>query len=368
VSTSAKGAIMTLILSNEDVDGLLTMEDVIAALEPAYRNIAEGRAVAGGRADLVSETPYDPGARYWLKMTSGIVPDLEVGTIRINSDIVTWPKDGNKLRRVKAPLAPGNRWVGLVLLFSSATGEPLAIFPDGAIQRLRVAGTTGLSIKHMSREDSQTLGLLGTGWQAGAHLEAACAVRPIKRANVFSPTPGHAKEFAKTMSERRGIEVVATETPEEAVKGADIVVTATNSMNNVFFADWVEPGMHLATIRDGEFETAALKRVDLLAIHDPGNMGDDHIHAPAGLTIPDLGKEIAEVEGFDEILMAPTLAQVVAGQAPARESADQVTCFLNYHGLGFQFTATGAAFYAKAVEAGLGHKLPTEWFTEDVHP
>ncbi|MCZ6495163.1 MAG: ornithine cyclodeaminase family protein [Alphaproteobacteria bacterium] len=359
---------MTLILGNEDVDDLLTMDDVIAALEPAYRNIAEGRAVVGGRADLVSETPYDPDARYWLKMASGIVPDLEVGTIRINSDIVTWPKDGNGLRRVKAPLAPGKRWVGLVLLFSSATGEPLAIFPDGAIQRLRVAGSTGLSIKHMAREDSEILGLLGSGWQAGAHLEAACAVRPIKRVNVFSPTPGHGEKFAGVMSARRGVEVVAAETPEDAVKGADIVVTATNSMNNVFFADWVEPGMHLATIRDGEFETAVLSRVDLLAIHDPGNMGDDHIHAPPSLTIPDLGKEIAGVEGFDEILKAPTLAQVVAGRAPARENADQVTCFLNYHGLGFQFTATGAAFYAKAVKAGRGHELPTEWFTEDVHP
>ena len=359
---------MTLILGNEDVDGLLTMEDVIAALEPAYRNIAEGRAVAGGRADLVSETPYDSGARYWLKMASGIVPDLEVGTIRINSDIVTWPRDGNKLRRVKVPLAPGKRWVGLVLLFSSATGEPLAIFPDGAIQRMRVAGSTGLSIKHMARQDAKVLGLLGTGWQAGAHLEAACAVRPIKWVNCFSPTPGHSEKFAADMAERRGIEVVAAETPEDAVKGADIVVTATNSMNNVFFADWVEPGMHLATIRDGEFETAALKRVDILAIHDPGNMGDDHIHAPKGLTIPDLGKEIATIEGFDEILKAPTLADIVAGKAESRTNPDQVTCFLNYHGLGFQFTATGAAFYRKAVAAGRGHELPTDWFTEDMLP
>ena len=359
---------MTLILGNEDVDSLLTMEDVIAALEPAYRNVAEGRAVTGGRADLVNETPYDSEARYWLKMASGVIPDLEVGTIRINSDIVTWPKDGNNLRRVKAPLAPGNRWVGLVLLFSSATGEPLAIFPDGAIQRLRVAGSTGLSIKFMAREDANVMGLLGTGWQAGAHLEAACAVRPIKRANVFSPTPSHREKFAAEMSARRGIEVVATNTPENAIKGADIVVAATNSMNNIFFADWVEPGMHLATIRDGEFEAAVLNKVDLLAIHDPGNMGDDHIHAPPGLSIPDLGKEISKVEGFDEILKSPTLAQVVAGQVPTRDNADQITCFLNYHGLGFQFTATGAAFYTKALKAGRGRKLPTEWFTEDVHP
>lgn len=357
---------MTLILSNQDVDGLLTMEDVIAALEPAYASIAEGRAIAGARADVVSETPYDGDARYWLKMASGVVPDLGIGTVRINSDIITWPQEGNKRRRVKVPLAPGNRWVGLVLLFSSATGEPLAIFPDGAIQRMRVAGSTGLSIKHMARPDAEVLGLLGSGWQAGAHLQAACTVRAIKRVNCFSPTPAHRERFAAEMSDRTGVEVVATDTPEEAVAGADVVVTATNSMNNVFFADWVEPGMHLATIRDGEFETTAIRRADIIAIHDPGNMGDDHIHAPEGLTIPDLGKEIAAAPGFDKILEAPTLADVVAGKAVGRETPDQVTCFLNYHGLGFQFTATGAAFYNKAVAAGKGHELPTDWFTEDV--
>lgn len=358
---------MTLLLSNDDAAALLDMGECVDALAQTYRDVAAGLAVAGTRGEVL--TPGDaPESAYQLKTMSATVPSLGMGSVRINSDILTWPVTDGARRRVKAPLAPGNRWVGLVLLFSSATGEPLAIFPDGAIQRLRVAGSTGLSIKHMARQDSETLGLLGTGWQAGAHLEAACAVRPIARARVFSPNAEHRAAFAATMSERHGIEVIAADAPEDAVRGTDIVVTATNSMDNIFFRDWVEPGMHLATIRDGEFETAVLERVDLLAIHDPGNMGDDHILAPPGLTIPDLGKEIAEVDGFDEILKAPTLAKVVAGQAPARDNDDQVTCFLNYHGLGFQFTATGAAFYAKAVEAGRGHELPTDWFTEDVHP
>ncbi|MFT5539726.1 MAG: alanine dehydrogenase [Alphaproteobacteria bacterium] len=359
---------MTLILTNEDAEELLTMEDVIAALEPAYRNIAEGSAIAGARTDVVSVTPYDKDARYWLKAATGIVPELEVGTVRINSDIVTWPETNGKTRRVKVPLAPGQRWTGLVLLFSARTGEPLAIFPDGVIQRMRVAGSTGLSIKYMAREDASVLGLLGTGWQAGAHLMAAAAVRPLTRVHCFSPTKANRERFAAKMRDKIGIEVIAVDQARDAVQGADIVITATNSLDNIFFTDWLEPGMHIATIRDGELATDAIARADVLAIHDPANMGDDHIHAPDGLTIPDLGKEIAAAPGFEAVLAAPRLADIVAGKVPGRTSPDQVSCFLNYHGLGFQFTATGAAFYQKAVAEGRGHDLPSTWFTENVHP
>jgi hypothetical protein len=76
----------------------------------------------------------------------GIVPGLGVGAVRINSDIVSWPVRDGTVRREKIPAAPGERWVGLVLLFSMETGEPLAIFPDGYLQRLRVGAANGLGI------------------------------------------------------------------------------------------------------------------------------------------------------------------------------------------------------------------------------
>ena len=69
-----------------------------------------------------------------------------------------------------------------------------------------------------------------------------------------------------------------------------------------------------------------------------------------------------------DIASAPVLADVVAGKVSGRTADDQVTCFLNYHGLGFQFAATGMAFYKKARDLGKGRELPTEWFTENVHP
>ena len=122
---------MTLILSNDDVERLLSMPDCIAALEEAYVEMAAGRGITRTRSDCIAPTSYSDDAVYGLKSMDGIVPKFGVGAIRINSDIVTNPMVGNVQRRVKVPAAPNDRYVGLVLLFSTDNGEPLAIFPDG---------------------------------------------------------------------------------------------------------------------------------------------------------------------------------------------------------------------------------------------
>src|SRR5579862_7509483 len=109
------------------------MPECIAVLEEAYLELAEGRGVSRTRSDCLTPTARHAEALYGLKSMDGVVPKLGVGAVRINSDILTWPKSGNNFRRVKIPAAPGARYVGLVLLFSTDTGEPLAIFPDGVM-------------------------------------------------------------------------------------------------------------------------------------------------------------------------------------------------------------------------------------------
>src|SRR5712692_6963198 len=133
---SHRQPIMTLILSNDDVEKLLTMHDCIEVMEEAYVELAEGRGVSRTRSDCFAPTTRTD-ALYSLKSMDGVVPKLGIGAVRINSDIITWPSRDGNVRREKVPAAPGNRWVGLVLLFSAETGEPLAIFPDGCLQRLR---------------------------------------------------------------------------------------------------------------------------------------------------------------------------------------------------------------------------------------
>jgi len=357
---------MTLILSNQDVDELLTMPECLDALEDAYRELAAGRGVNRRRSDSLAPTAR-PDARYSLKSMDGILPKQRVGAVRINSDIVTATRSDGNLRREKIPAAPGNRWVGLVLLFSTDTGEPLAIFPDGYMQRLRVAACNGLGIKYLARPDACTIGLLGSGWQAGGQVLAAAAVRKIERVRCYSPNPERRRAFARAMSGKAGVEIEPVDTPEAAVRGADMVLCATNTLEPIFQAGWLEPGMHLSSIKRPEVEPAALARCDRVVIHghEPAPMQA----ASAGLATP----ETAEGKGWSalgelDFDALPTLPDLITGRTPGRESTGQITCFLNNIGMGYQFAAAGAAFYRKAKAAGRGHELPTEWFTQDVHP
>ena len=357
---------MTLILSNADVEAVLSMPECIGVLEDAYRELAAGRGVSRTRSDTFAET-VRPDALYSLKSMDGIVPKLGVGAVRINSDIVTWPKEGGNERRVKVPAAPNRRYIGLVLLFSSENGEPLAIFPDGVMQRMRVGATNALGVKYLAREDARTVGILGSGWQAGAQLMGVCAVRKIETIRCFSPNAQNRYAFAREWSEKLGVKVVPVSSPEEALRDVDIAMCATNTIDAVFFADWIRPGLHISSIKRPEVEGAAVSRADVVVLHSH-DATPMHL-ATKGVTIP----EKAENKGWmlaGEVDFAglPTLPELIAGEVAGRTSAAQVTCFLNNIGLGYQFAAAGAVVYRKAREQKLGHDLPTDWFTEDVHP
>jgi len=357
---------MTLILSNDDVGKLLTMPECIDVLEEAYVELAEGRGVSRTRSDCFTPTSRED-ALYSLKSMDGVIPKLGVGAVRINSDIITWPKKGNNVRREKVPAAPGNRYVGIVLLFSTENGEPLAIFPDGVMQRMRVGAANGLGAKYLARKNAKTVGILGSGWQAGAQLMAVCAIRDIAAIRCFSPNVENCVAFSRQMSEALGVEVVAAGAPEEAIRGADIVMCATNTVDPVFFEHWIEPGMHLSSIKRPEIEEKAVKRADRVAIHV--NEGTPIHVTTKDLVVPEKsngrGWEVGGGIDFDKL---PTLPYLVTGRAEGRKSDKEVTCFINNLGLGYQFAAAGALLYRKAKESGAGHDLPTDWFTEDVHP
>jgi alanine dehydrogenase len=354
---------MTLILGNDDVERLLTMDLVIDALEDAYRDLAKGIALTRPRSDCLAPTSRED-AVYGLKSMDGVVPSAGVGAVRINSDIITWPREGGTRRRVKVPAAPNARYVGLVLLFSTENGEPLAIFPDGVLQRMRVGASNGIAAKYMARADAATVGLLGSGWQAGTQLLAIAAVRKITHIRCFSPNPTNRIAFVQEMADKIDAEIEAVASPDAAVKGADIVLCATNAIEPVFFARWVEPGMHLSAIKRPEIEKAAIAQTDRLVIHSRISAPQQQI--AAGLDIvPERYTDDAEERKFAGL---PLLAELVAGQLVGRERRDEVTCFINNLGMGLQFAAAGAALYKQAVAAGAGHEIPTEWFTQTVHP
>jgi ornithine cyclodeaminase/alanine dehydrogenase-like protein (mu-crystallin family) len=357
---------MTLILSNQDVENLLTMPECIAVLEDAYIELAEGRGISRTRSDCITPTAQ-PDAVYGLKSMDGVIPKLGIGAIRINSDIVTFPKRGNNARREKVPAAPNGRYCGLVLLFSTENGEPLAILPDGVMQRMRVGATNGLGVKYLARADARRVGILGSGWQAGTQLMAVCAVRPIEMIRCFSPNRANREAFSRQLSALLGVDVVPVDQTEDAIEGADIVMCATNTLDHIFFERWITPGLHLSSIKRPEIEVNALRRADRVVLHS-------HDAAPIHVTTRDIafvekGKERSwsPVAGLD-FQALPTLPELIAGKVAGRGSDDEVTCFMNNIGLGYQFAAAGAIVYRNARAKGIGHELPTDWFTEDVHP
>jgi alanine dehydrogenase len=351
-------------LSNEDVEALLSMSDCLAAMEDAYREMGEGRGGSGIRSEILTPTTRDDGL-YSLLTMAGVAPKFGIGAVRINSDIVTWPQTPAGRKRVKIPAAPNERYVGLVLLFSIATGEPLAIYPDGIVQRMRVAATCGLAAKYLARPDARVAALLGTGWQAGGQAAAIAAVRPIERIRCYSPDAERRETFTREMSETLGITVTAASSARDAVAGADVVMCATSSMQPVLSADWLEPGMHVSSLKRLELDASVAEAADVVVTHVRGS--PSHILRTAGA---DLARE-TEIEkaALSKKLRQnelPDLADLLLGRAAGRRSDTDVTLFLNYMGLGYQFAATGHVIWRRAQERGLGRKLDTDWFTSEV--
>jgi ornithine cyclodeaminase/alanine dehydrogenase-like protein (mu-crystallin family) len=347
-----------LVLSNEEIDRLLTMQDYMAALEPMYRDYLDARALLSPRLDNIMPTSHE-GGYYAFKQMCGGWPALGVQALRINSDIVTHPLIAGKPRRVKQPLA-GGRWVGLVLLFSTDTGQLLAMFPDGVMQRMRVAATTGLGLKHLARESASTLALIGAGWQAGAQLMAARAVRNFSDVRVYSPRRESRAAFAAA---NEGVRAV--DSAEACVDGADVILAATSSMVRVIDPQWLRPGVHIGCIKSQEIDGEVLDRCDRVFVHDRKQA--EHLSN----VMPGTPNVAAEREGGWAVERSgryPDLGELLAERAPGRERADEITCFANNVGLGLQFAAAGALALRKAREQGVGRELPDDWFTEDVHP
>ena len=349
-----------LVLTNDEVARLLSMEECIAALEPMYRDYANGRALLSPRVDNIAPTSH-PGGYYGFKHMGGTWPAQRIQALRINSDILTHPLVAGKPRRVKAPMADG-RWVGLVLLFSTDTGALLAMFPDGVMQRMRVGAASGLGLKHLARENASTLALIGTGWQAGAQLMAARAVRRFKEVRVYSPSAESRAAFAAQHKDVKTVDSI-----EACVAGADVILAATSSMVRVIEPKWLKPGMHIGCIKSQEIDGEVLDRCDRVFVHNRQQAKQFNNVMPG---TPNVKEEHEEGWWKDPARSGryPDLGELLAGKAPARQSEKEITCFANNVGTGLQFAAAGAAVLRKAREMSIGTELPDDWFTEDVHP
>lgn len=362
---------MPLFLDNRDVEQLLSMKTCMEALEILYRELGEGKAVAAPRSDIHVPTAAGDAAEapmaHYLKTMSGATPHFGTAALRFSSDIVAWRTAGG-LRREKLPTMPGNRWLGIVLLFSSSNGELLAIMNDGVLQRMRVGGANGVATKFLARADASRVGLIGSGWQAGSQVMAVCEARQIKQIKVYSPTRANREKFAAETSGVVNVEIVPVDSQAEAVRDVDIVITSTNAREPFLGPEALGEGMHLSCMQRDEASDAALRRCNPLIVHthlleNDATSADLRKYDRPGFELKDHPLK----RGIDWKSL-PTLPDLVVGRTPGRRSDAEITGFVNILGLGAQFAAVGAKVYEAARAQGAGRELPLDWFTQDVHP
>jgi len=353
---------MTLILSNDDVASVLTMKDCMGALEEAYREEAEGRAVNQLRYDTRMPLPEraERMAHYEFKTMVGIVPKAGVAALRMSSTVNHRPIVHGMERSERLYLAPGNTTVGLIQLYSLETGEPLAFMPDGVLQGTRVGGTYGLALKYLARENAATLGLLGSGWQARFQLAAAGIARKLKRVKVYSPTREHRERFAREVGAELGLDIRPVESAAEAATDVDILVAATNAKEPIITGEFVRKGMHVSAVQS-ELSDQALAKADFIAAHSSKRyliyMGGEGQY----------GKLSPHRPSMVEHEKLPLLEDIIAGKIKGRNRDDEITMFHSGSGMGLQFAAVGARVLKLAKERGLGKEIPTEWFTQTLH-
>lgn len=236
--------------------------------------------------------------------------------------------------------------LGLLHVLDAITGAPLAVVEAGLLTAIRTGAASAVATDLLSRPNSATLGLVGSGFQARQQLEAVAIVRRLERVRVYSPSRERRQAFAVEMSRALDLDVRPVETAGHAVRGADIVCAATTAVDPAFEAADVAPGTHVNGI--GSF------RLD---------MGELPLDLLRGARIVVDSREAAEAEAGDLLRGVRAgayawsdlaeLGELVVGLRPARQSDEEITVFKSV-GLAIQDLSVGALVARRAAEYGLG--------------
>jgi ornithine cyclodeaminase/alanine dehydrogenase-like protein (mu-crystallin family) len=216
--------------------------------------------------------------------------------------------------------------------------------------QMRTGAASGVATKYMSRRDSVTVGIAGTGWQARAQLEAVAAVRKIERIRAFGRDAERRAKFAREMTERLGVPVEPADSAEAAVREADIVVTSTTASKPVLCGAWIAPGAHLNATganfaQKRELDDAAIHRAGIIAVDSR-----EQAKLEAGDLIHAFREDPAAWSAVKE------LAEIVVDGTPGRTSERQITLFKS-NGIAIWDVACAARVYELAVEQGRGERI-----------
>ena len=303
------------------------MQECIAIQKRAFECFSAGDAVNAPNSWL---KPGGSKSR-WMKLLAGYIGGDGLNAMGMKV-LARFP--GNP---------PGMNIGCLVALFDPEDGFPLAIMDGVYITAIRTSAGGGLSAQYCARQDSRRLAVVGSGVQAKFNLLAVKQLMPrVDEGTVFSRSKERRGEFARKVQEEAAIRLKPVGTLEEAVEGADIVITATNSPVPVLFPKHVQPGQHIVAVGiKTEIEPSVVR--DARVIADGKDVaredGKFAVALQAGLvTESDLEAELGEV---------------ILGKVPGRRSRDEVTLF-DSSGLAIQDVACAHHVYQKARELGKG--------------
>jgi ornithine cyclodeaminase/alanine dehydrogenase-like protein (mu-crystallin family) len=317
---------MTLLLTEADVRSLLTMPLALEVVEESLRQQGNGELILHPRRRI--KLPDNALLNY---MAAG---DSVRGYI------------GMKLYTVVRGVA---RFV--VPLFRSTTGEMAALIEADALGQLRTGAATGVATKYLANASARSACIIGTGYQARTQLVAVAAVRGLKRLRAFGRDPERREKFCREMSEQIGVGVEPARSAEEAINGADIIITATPATQVVLEGAWLKPGMHINAMganwaQKRELDAAAVGRANRIVVDSI-----EQAKMEAGDLIQAFGEDKSRWNAVQE------LAPIIAGKAPGRNNGDEITLFKS-NGIATWDLAAAVRVYEMATAQGRGKPIP----------
>jgi ornithine cyclodeaminase/alanine dehydrogenase-like protein (mu-crystallin family) len=320
-----------LILSHDDVMSALSPEECAGAMAKVLAAHARGEA----QMPLRSMVAFDGAAGFM-----GLMPAWRGGEDPVFSLKSLCVMPGNPARGLDSHQ-------GTVTLFDGAIGVPRAILDASAVTAIRTAAVSAVATRVLAREDATVLAILGAGVQGKAHLKALLGVREFDDVRVYSPTETHARAFATGGDGRARV----VSSAEDAVRGADVVVTATSAREPVLRRDWLGPGAHvnavgasMPSVRELDTATVAASALFCDSRESLRNEAGEYLMA------------IEEGAITGENHVRGELGEVLAGTAPGRRSAEELTVFRSL-GLAVEDLAAAECAVERARRLGIGTEV-----------
>ena len=348
---------MTLVITDEDVKELLSMQECIDAMRVCFTQFAEGIAVSRPRLRYRMPSPKE-GYTYSANIHVGAVPAFNTAVVRAGSNV---GREISATRR--ASESPTSNNPGLVILYSLTTGEPLALIHEYYLSGIRVAATSALALSTMA-PSVEVVGLLGTGKQARAHLEAFDSLGTVKRVHTFSPNAQHLAEFVD--SYEGNMEIVQEPSAEGLAANSEAVCCATNSLVPVLLGRWLRSGQLVISIANTDVNSPAPRSEvdsDVMTMASAIVVNDrESVYSNNQRELLDLLEDGRVPEGI-----IYELAEVVSGKRRlVLEGDDQFVYYKNNTGMGMQFAAAGGVIYQNALKKGVAREIPTDWLITDL--